>query len=114
MELLYFILSAYGLTQIVVYGDIFDPIRPTEGKLGKLFRCHMCAGFWVGIFLFGISGLTELFTFEYNFVNALLLGWLSSGTSYILGMTFGDCGIKIQENKDETPKQTRSKTLLQG
>ncbi len=114
MGLIYFILCAYGLTQIVVYGSIFDSIRPTEGKLGKLFRCHMCSGFWVGVFLFGINGLTELFSFEYNFINALLLGWLSSGTSYIIGMVFGDCGIKIQENKHETQEHSRSKTLLHG
>ena len=114
MDLLYFILCAYGLTQIVIYGNIFDSIRPTKGKLGKLFSCHMCAGFWVGVFLLGISVLTELFNFEYSLINALLLGWLSSGTSYILGMTFGDCGIKIQENKDETQEHSGSKTLLHG
>jgi hypothetical protein len=102
------------MTQILVYGKIFDSVRPTKGKFGELFECPMCAGFWVGTFLFGINNLTELFSFEYNFTNALLLGCLSSGTSYVLNMVFGDCGIKVQENGNETPKQTRSKTLLQG
>ena len=34
--------------------------------------------------------------FDYNLINALLLGWLSSGTSYALNVIFGDDGIKIE------------------
>tara|TARA_R110000824_G_scaffold367257_1_gene556396 strand:- start:106 stop:420 length:315 start_codon:yes stop_codon:yes gene_type:complete len=96
MSLITFLLVAYGLTQILVFGSIFDPIRPTKGKLGELFQCSMCLGFWVGVFLFGVSFYTELFTFELNLVNPFLLGWLSSGTSYILSQLFGDEGIKIK------------------
>ena len=99
MELIYFVLAAYGLTQILVYGTIFDSIRPTKGKLGQLFNCTMCLGFWVGIFLFGINGYTELFTFEYTFANLFILGWLSSGTSYVLSMMFCDNGMQIAINK---------------
>ena len=99
MELIYFILSAYGLTQILVYGSILNSIRPKEGKLGELFHCPMCTGFWSGIFLFGINVFTELFTFEYNLANLLILGCLSSGTSYALNMVFGDEGIKIDGGK---------------
>lgn len=99
MDLVYFILAAYGLTQILVYGSIFNSIRPKEGKLGELFHCPMCMGFWVGMFLFGLNGFTELFTFEYNYVNLLILGSLSSGTSYIFNMVFGDEGIKIDGGK---------------
>jgi hypothetical protein len=98
MDLLYFVLAAFGLTQILVYGSIFDPIRPSSGKLGKLFHCSMCLGFWAGAFLFGINGYTELFTFEYTFANLFILGWLSSGTSYVLSMIFCDNGIQIGVN----------------
>ena len=52
-------------------------------------------GFWVGAFLFCINGYTELFTFDYNLINALLLGWLSSGTSYVLSTLFNDNGLKV-------------------
>ena len=52
-------------------------------------------GFWVGVFLFCINGYTELFTFDYNLINALLLGWLSSGTSYVLSTLFNDNGLKV-------------------
>jgi len=99
MDLLYFVLAAYGLTQILAYGTIFNSIRPTEGKLGELFHCPMCLGFWVGAFLFGINGHTELFTFEYTFANLFILGWLSSGTSYILNILFCDDGVQIGVKK---------------
>ena len=98
MDLIYFILTAYGLTQILVFGSIFNKIRPSRKCLngfGKLFHCPMCMGFWVGVFLFGINGWTELFTFEYNLANALILGWLSSGTCYLLGGLVNDFGFKV-------------------
>lgn len=96
MDLIYFILCSYGLTQILVYGSILAPWRPTKGKLGELFKCSMCLGFHVGIFLFGINGLTELFSFDYNLANALILGCLSSGTTYIISMLVNDFGLKVR------------------
>ena len=98
MELVYFVLAAYGLTQILVYGSIFNKIRPAEGFFGELFHCSMCLGFWAGVLLYGISFYTELFTFELNWANPLLLGSLSSGTSYALSMLFGDEGINVKRN----------------
>ena len=83
------------MTQILVYGTIFNSIRPKQGWLGELFSCPMCTGFWVGVFLWALNGLTELFIFDYSLVTAFALGCLSSGTSYILTMLMGDCGIKI-------------------
>tara|TARA_Y100000310_G_scaffold186218_1_gene186296 strand:- start:13 stop:321 length:309 start_codon:yes stop_codon:yes gene_type:complete len=96
MELLYFVLAAYGLTQGVVYGTIFDRIRPTKGKLGELFKCPMCVGFHVGWFLMLLSPFTELFSFDITVANFFILGWLSSGTSYVLNMIFGDEGVKYE------------------
>ena len=104
MELLTFILVAYGLTQILVYGSILNSIRPTKGKLGELFHCPMCMGFWVGVFLCGINGWTELFTFEHTFANYFILGCLSSGTSYVFNMMFGDRGLNIQLSGEENAK----------
>jgi hypothetical protein len=87
------------LTQIIVYGKIFQNIRPTEGRLGQLFKCPMCMGFHVGWFLMLLSPFTELFSFEVSVFNFFLLGWLSSGTSYILNMVFGDHGIQISKTE---------------
>jgi len=94
MDLIYFILCSYGLTQILLYGHIFDRIRPDK----KFFKCSMCIGFWVGLILYSLNGYTDLYSFEYNFINPLLLGCLSSGTSYILGVIIGDGGIKYENN----------------
>ena len=104
MDLLYFILASWGMTQIIVYGSIFESLREWIAErsfwLGTLIHCPMCTGFWAGVFLFGINGCTELFTYEYNLINLLILGWLSSGTSYILNMVFSDKGIQIGVNNE--------------
>tara|TARA_R110000824_G_scaffold70682_2_gene181185 strand:- start:339 stop:521 length:183 start_codon:yes stop_codon:yes gene_type:complete len=52
-------------------------------------------GFWTGIFILFISQWSELFTYELNCANILILGWLSSGTSYFLDMIVDDHGFKI-------------------
>ena len=92
MSLIYFILCAYGLTQILVHGSVFDKIRPEH----HFFHCPMCVGFWVGVFLVGINRYTELFIFDNNIVNYFLLGCLSSGTSYVFCTLFGDNGVKYE------------------
>ena len=98
MELIYFILASYGLTQIIIFGSIFNKVRPSRDWMhgfGKLFHCPMCMGFWVGVFLFGINKWTELFTFEYTVANALIMGGLASGTSYLLSVLINDYGFKV-------------------
>ena len=95
MGLIYFILAAYGMTFILLYGSIFDAIRPTTGQFGKLFSCPLCLGFWVGAFLWSINGFTELFSFEYKITNAFLCGCISAGTSYFITMLLDDFGLKI-------------------
>ena len=95
LELFWFCLAAYGLTQIVVYSKVFEPIRPKFGWWGDLFHCPMCVGFWVGVFLFGVNYNTELFTFEYTIANLLICGCVSSAVSYVFCTVFGDNGIQI-------------------
>ena len=122
MELLYFILTSYGLTQILVYCSIFEKQRgyilEKSEWFGKLVHCPMCTGFWVGVFLFGINGFTELFTFEVSLINALVLGWLSSGTSYVLCMLISDGGLQIEyrtkRDVDAKMDAQTSNQLLQG
>ena len=97
VELLYFVLCAFGMTTILVYGSIFNSIRPKSGKLGELFHCPLCTGFWVGVFLWSINGLTERFSFDYNYIDFLLLGSLSSGSSYVLHSIVGDFGLRSEK-----------------
>ena len=103
MELLTFILCAYGLTQILVYGKILDDFRPTKGHLGELFKCPMCMGFHVGWFLMLLSPFTDLCSFDVGLSNFILLGSLSSATSYVLNMVFSDEGIKIASQNTYKP-----------
>ena len=98
MHLLYFSLIAAGMTQILVYGKIFDSIRPKSGWFGQLFSCSMCTGFWVGLFLWSVNTFTTLFTFDYSFVTGLFLGCLGSLVSYVFDAVFDDHGIKIYYN----------------
>ena len=100
MNLLFFVFVAYGLTQILVYGKIFDKIRPKVGFVGKLLSCSMCTGFWVGIFLWLINDFTTLFSFDNNVMTGLLLGFLSSGTSYILDKIVDDDGFRFERRRE--------------
>ena len=105
MTFIWFCLISYGLTQILVYGKIFDPIRPKSGKLGQLLKCPMCTGFWVGIFLWFVKDYTQLFTFDDSLVTAFLLGCAASASSFLASMFMSDEGINIKHivciEKDE-------------
>ena len=98
MDTLHFILISYGMTFMLVYGKIFEDIRPEKDytkKWNTLWNCPLCTGFWVGIFLSILSPYTELFSFERSFVNAFLLGCLSAGTSYLISVLVDDFGLRL-------------------
>jgi len=104
MDLIYFILCAYGITQIILYGSLFNKIRPSKEwcwGTGKLFHCALCLGFHVGCLLVLIGPKTNLWNYEISLTNLFLFGCLSSGTSYILNRVVGDNGISIHLNKNE-------------
>jgi len=111
---MYFLIAAYGLTSILVYGRVFDRVRPAH----HFFHCPTCIGFWVGIILMLLNPYTELFTYRISVANALLLGSASSGISYILSVIFGDEGIKhehrIRRDVDTEVDAKTSNQLLQG
>ena len=110
MSLIYFILCSYGLTQILAFAKIFDSIRPKH----HFFSCPMCIGFWVGVFLMILNPYTELFTFSVSLVNALLLGSLSSATSYALCMLISDGGFQHEHRvKGDVDAKVETKTRSQ-
>ena len=109
MELLYFLLASCGMTQILVYGKIFDAIRPKRGLAGELFSCSMCMGFWTGIFLWSANGLTTLFSYDYSLFTGLFLGCISSGAGYVFSVIIDDNGLRVERsNNDETQKITQT------
>jgi len=114
MDLLIYILTTYGLTQILVYSRLLATIRPTH----HFFHCPMCIGFWSGVLVLGLNPFTELFTFDVTVFNALLLGWLSSGTSYALCALISDGGLQYEyATREAMDKQVDAKTsskVLQG
>ena len=105
MEIVYFILIACGMTQIVVYGKIFDKIRPKKGFLGELFSCSMCAGFWVGVLLWLLNDQTTLFNYDYSPITGLLLGSLASGVSYVFSVLIDDNGLRLERSNNEHPEE---------
>jgi hypothetical protein len=56
-----YMLLAYGITNIVVYGSIFESLRNWFSRnisfIGKLINCPLCFSTWVG---FGLSALLLL------------------------------------------------------
>ena len=103
--MLNFILAAYGLTFILVYGKIFDKIRPKKGFLGELFSCSMCAGFWVGVLLWLLNGQTTLFNYDYSPITGLMLGSLASGVSYVFSVLIDDNGLRLERSNNEHPQE---------
>jgi uncharacterized membrane protein len=91
-DLIYFILCAFGATQVIVYSSL-TPKWNRHTSLGKFLGCPMCVGFHVGWILLLVPN--TLFQFEVNIINAFLLGFISSGTSYLLCEVMGDDGIRL-------------------
>ena len=105
-ETLFFILVCYGISNIIVFGSIFDKMRKFFDRVnpngfGALFGCMMCTSFWVGFLMsFIYSPTTNIllaedirlaemcdFTLNYNAI-ALFGGFLdacfASGTVWIV------------------------------
>lgn len=88
MNLAIFILANYGMTMILVYGKIFDSIRPKH----HFFHCCLCTGFWVGAF--------NWFMLDLQF-NIFVGSCLSAGTSYFISRLVDDDGVLIKLKKDK-------------
>jgi len=97
MEIFLFILTSYGITNIVVFGHIFEGLRNLFNRLnpnflGQLFSCPLCFSTWVGFILSYILtylNLTQLTPFGYIgldllWVRVFLDGCLTSGTVWLI------------------------------
>lgn len=94
MLMIVFILACIGLTNILVYGHIFDKIRPNK----RFFKCPMCVGFWVGIALYLVFVWNTWFIVEsyYILLETFVFGTISSLVSYITLSMIDDEGVKIK------------------
>ena len=83
MELIIWILAAYGMSQILVFGSIFEGLRTWITKhstfFGDLLGCMMCTSTWVGFFfsLAFFSPTASLVSIPYTHV--FFDGMLASG-----------------------------------
>jgi len=95
MILFTFILLSYGVTNIAVFGSIFNNWRSFWAKkspkfFGKLFSCPMCLSMWVGVilsYLFIINGWsTPMLNYglDITYITVFLDGCLTSGGVWII------------------------------
>tara|TARA_R110001583_G_scaffold62540_5_gene183872 strand:- start:744 stop:1058 length:315 start_codon:yes stop_codon:yes gene_type:complete len=88
MELIIWILSAYGMSQILVFGSIFETTRTWIAKhstfFGDLLGCMMCTSTWVGFF-FSLSFYSPTETMVIlPYTNLFFDGMLASGSVWAL------------------------------
>lgn len=94
MELIYWTLASFGLSNIIVYGKIFqtqrDYITSRSNFFGSLINCIMCFSFWSGILLSLIYSPSNALLFNFNTSLPLILlssfidGLYSSGSVYLI------------------------------
>jgi hypothetical protein len=97
MELLLIILVGYAISNIVVFGSIFEGLRDTAQRVspnffGKLLSCMMCTPFWVGFTLSlgsHLTGFTQFSPFysqglENMYISIFLDSCLISGTTWVI------------------------------
>jgi hypothetical protein len=88
MEIFIWIIAAYGMSNILVFGSIFEGLRDFLIKkstfLGDLIQCMMCTSTWVGFF-FSVaffSPTLELVVIPYT--NWFFDGMLASGSVWAI------------------------------
>ena len=68
LDLLLFCLVAFGITNIITISKMGtswrDRATKINAKLGELFHCPMCMGFWVGLGLSFWNSPTGFFFFD--------------------------------------------------
>jgi len=97
MEILLIILVGYGISNIVVFGSLFEGFRNFTDTIspnffGKLFSCMMCTPWWVGFSLSlgtQLTGYTQFSPFysyglECIYVSIFLDACLISGTTWLI------------------------------
>ena len=88
MEILIWILAAYGMSQILVFGAIFDKPRNWITRhstfFGDLLSCMMCTSTWVGFF-FSLTFFSPTLTMvKIEYTNVFFDGMLASGGVWAL------------------------------
>ncbi len=89
MILIFWLLTAYGMTSILVWGSIFEStrewIKRNSKFFGDLISCTLCTSTWVGFFmsLFLGSISTQYFDTIW-FINLFFDGMFTAGSVWAL------------------------------
>ena len=82
------IMTAYGMSNIIVNGSIFDGVREyiisKSSFFGDLISCMMCTSFWVGIFMYILFSREVLHYFSFELIDYLFVGCFTSGTTWVI------------------------------
>ena len=83
----------WSISNIVVYGKIFSPIRDwvivKSDFFGSLLTCIQCSSFWVGsIFSIVFVSLTKNTIGDFGIFNYILDGFLLSGMTMIIEIIY--------------------------
>jgi len=83
METLIWILAAYGMSQILVYGSIFQNLRDrlirNSKFFGELIQCMMCTSTWVGFFFSLVFFSPTDYLISIPYIHIFFDGMLASG-----------------------------------
>jgi hypothetical protein len=82
-------LTAYGLTSILVWGSIFESTRlwiKSKSKFfGELISCTLCTSTWVGFIMsLSIGGLSHNFFDTFSFFNFFFDGMFTAGSVWAI------------------------------
>ena len=83
------VLAAYGMTSILVWGAIFEKARTIIKKhskfFGDLISCTLCTSTWVGFFMSLILGsITNRFFDTFWFINLFFDGMFTAGAVWAI------------------------------
>jgi hypothetical protein len=110
LKLILWVLIAYGITQTLVEGMIFKPVRDfftalrSDGPgiwlrkptfIGRLLRCFMCTGAWVG-FLLGLllwSPVSEVFYPQSDAMILVMPHWITTCLSVFFDGMLASCVV---------------------
>jgi len=116
MEILLWIFMAYGMSNILVYGSIFNGIREFLRKWGEdesvplnslasfissLLSCMMCTSTWVGFFLgMFVCSLSYVYFNVSPYFSWFFDGMIASGTVW----TINSIVEWFEENRPQPPQ----------
>ncbi len=89
MILLFYIIAAYGMTSILVWGSIFESTRvwiKSKSKFfGDLISCTLCTSTWVGFFMsLFLGSMSAQYFNTIWFINLFFDGMLTAGGVWAL------------------------------